>query len=104
MGTLPPDDLLRCAGPACHAEVSPARYHACLLSLLHRACHAEGWRHSFCKGSSRQSLCRKGLRLSQVFEQFLAGDTLEECYAAVASVADRWLDLLDTQVLFRSQL
>ena len=34
----------------------------------------------------------------QVFEQFLAGDTLEECYAAVASVADRWLDLLDTQV------
>ena len=37
---------------------------------------------------------------SEVFEQFLAGDTLEECYAAVASVADRWLDLLDTQVLF----
>ena len=35
---------------------------------------------------------------SEVFEQFLAGDTLEECYAAVASVADRWLDLLDTQV------
>jgi DNA polymerase epsilon subunit 1 len=34
----------------------------------------------------------------QVFEQFLAGDTLQECYAAVASVADRWLDLLDTQV------
>ena len=34
----------------------------------------------------------------QVFEQFLAGDTLEECYAAVAAVADRWLDLLDTQV------
>ncbi|CAL8464190.1 g3725 [Coccomyxa elongata] len=34
---------------------------------------------------------------SEVFEQFLAGDTLEECYAAVAAVADRWLDLLDTQ-------
>ena len=34
-----------------------------------------------------------------MFEQFLAGDTLEECYAAVASVADRWLDLLDTQVI-----
>lgn len=34
----------------------------------------------------------------QVFEQFLTGDTLEECYAAVAAVADRWLDLLDTQV------
>lgn len=33
-----------------------------------------------------------------MFEQFLAGDTLEECYAAVAAVADRWLDLLDTQV------
>lgn len=34
----------------------------------------------------------------QVFEQFLAGETLEECYAAVAAVANRWLDLLDTQV------
>ena len=34
---------------------------------------------------------------SEVFERFLAGDTLAECYAAVAAVADRWLDLLDTQ-------
>ena len=33
----------------------------------------------------------------EVFERFLAGSTLEECYAAVAAVADRWLDLLDTQ-------
>ena len=33
----------------------------------------------------------------EVFERFLAGDTLAECYAAVAAVADRWLDLLDTQ-------
>lgn len=38
------------------------------------------------------------VHVMQVFEQFLAGDTLEECYAAVAAVADRWLDLLDTQV------
>ena len=35
---------------------------------------------------------------AQVFEQFLEGETLEECYAAVAAVANRWLDLLDTQV------
>lgn len=34
----------------------------------------------------------------QVFEQFLEGETLEECYDAVAAVANRWLDLLDTQV------
>jgi len=34
----------------------------------------------------------------EVFEQFLAGDTLQECYTAVAAVADRWLDMLDTQV------
>ncbi len=34
---------------------------------------------------------------AQVFEQFLAGDTLQECYAAVGAVANRWLDLLDTQ-------
>ena len=37
---------------------------------------------------------------SEVFEKFLSGDTLEECYAAVAAVADRWLDLLDTKVSF----
>ena len=36
---------------------------------------------------------------SEVFEQFLEGETLEECYKAVAAVANRWLDLLDTQVL-----
>ena len=34
----------------------------------------------------------------QVFERFLLGDTLEECYEAVAEVANRWLDMLDTQV------
>ncbi|CAL1710904.1 unnamed protein product [Somion occarium] len=31
---------------------------------------------------------------SQIFEQFLLGTTTEECYAAVAQVADRWLDVL----------
>lgn len=36
----------------------------------------------------------------QVFERFLLGDTLEECYEAVAEVANRWLDMLDTQVQF----
>lgn len=35
---------------------------------------------------------------SEVFDQFLEGQTLEECYDAVAAVANRWLDLLDTQV------
>ena len=34
----------------------------------------------------------------QVFERFLLGDSLEECYDAVAEVANRWLDMLDTQV------
>lgn len=34
---------------------------------------------------------------AEVFEQFLAGSTLRECYEAVAAVANRWLDLLDTQ-------
>ena len=36
----------------------------------------------------------------EVFERFLAGETLAECYAAVAAVADRWLDLLDTKARF----
>jgi len=40
---------------------------------------------------------------AQVFERFLAGDTLEECYAAVAAVADRGLDLLDTQARARAR-
>ncbi len=32
-----------------------------------------------------------------MFENFLQGETLEECYAAVAAVADRWLDLLEVR-------
>lgn len=35
-----------------------------------------------------------------MFERFLLGETLEECYDAVAEVANRWLDMLDTQVRF----
>ncbi|MBE3044832.1 ribonuclease H-like domain-containing protein, partial [Candidatus Bathyarchaeota archaeon] len=31
---------------------------------------------------------------TQIFKFFLDGTTLEECYAAVARVADRWLDVL----------
>ncbi|KDD76144.1 B-family DNA polymerase, partial [Helicosporidium sp. ATCC 50920] len=34
---------------------------------------------------------------AEVFDRFLLGGTLEECYAAVAAVADQWLDLLDTR-------
>ena len=34
---------------------------------------------------------------SQIFENFLLGTTTEECYAAVAEVADRWLDVLFSQ-------
>ncbi|GBG71096.1 hypothetical protein CBR_g8395 [Chara braunii] len=32
---------------------------------------------------------------SEVFENFLGGTTLEECYDAVAAVANRWLDMLE---------
>lgn len=35
-----------------------------------------------------------------MFDRFLAGETLQQCYAAVAAVANRWLDMLDTQVLW----
>ncbi len=35
---------------------------------------------------------------SSVFEAFLNGCTLEECYASVARVADYWLDVLYSQV------
>ncbi|KAI9204184.1 uncharacterized protein BJ171DRAFT_442631 [Polychytrium aggregatum] len=31
---------------------------------------------------------------SQIFKVFLEGSTLEECYSAVASVANQWLDIL----------
>ncbi|EFJ15355.1 hypothetical protein SELMODRAFT_445541 [Selaginella moellendorffii] len=34
---------------------------------------------------------------AEVFEKFLQGSTLEECYDAVAAVADRWLDMLENQ-------
>ena len=35
---------------------------------------------------------------SGVFEAFLRGQTLEECYAAVSKVADYWLDVLYSKV------
>ncbi|KAF1314601.1 DNA polymerase epsilon catalytic subunit, partial [Globisporangium splendens] len=34
---------------------------------------------------------------SQVFECFLDGENLEECYASVAKCANRWLDVIDTK-------
>ncbi|KAH3677238.1 hypothetical protein WICMUC_001819 [Wickerhamomyces mucosus] len=34
---------------------------------------------------------------SDIFKLFLEGDSLESCYAAVANVANRWLDVLDTK-------
>lgn len=34
---------------------------------------------------------------SQIFEKFLLGSDLKECYASVASVADKWLDVLFTK-------
>lgn len=34
---------------------------------------------------------------SDIFKLFLEGSTLEECYQAVANVANRWLDVLDTK-------
>jgi DNA polymerase epsilon subunit 1 len=36
---------------------------------------------------------------SQIFEKFLLGDTTEECYAAVAQVADQWLDVLFSKAI-----
>ncbi|EPS63800.1 hypothetical protein M569_10982, partial [Genlisea aurea] len=34
---------------------------------------------------------------AELFDKFLHGSTLQECYSAVAAVANRWLDLLDSQ-------
>lgn len=34
---------------------------------------------------------------SQIFDKFLLGTTTEECYAAVALVADQWLDILQSK-------
>lgn len=39
---------------------------------------------------------------SSVFEGFLIGSTLEECYSSVAKVADYWLDVLYSHVSFTS--
>ena len=35
---------------------------------------------------------------SSVFDAFLKGKTLEECYSAVSKVADYWLDVLYSKV------
>lgn len=34
---------------------------------------------------------------SEVFDQFLLGNDLQSCYEAVAAVANRWIDMLDTK-------
>jgi DNA polymerase epsilon subunit 1 len=34
---------------------------------------------------------------SQVFERFLDGDTLIECYDSVAEIANHWIDVIDTR-------
>ncbi|EJT99609.1 DNA/RNA polymerase [Dacryopinax primogenitus] len=34
---------------------------------------------------------------SEIFEKFLGGETLDQCYAEVAKVADSWLDVLYTK-------
>jgi len=34
---------------------------------------------------------------SQVFEHFLDGASLEDCYGSVAEIANHWMDVLDTQ-------
>ncbi|GKA58072.1 DNA polymerase epsilon catalytic subunit A-like protein [Tanacetum coccineum] len=39
----------------------------------------------------------KVFQVAELFEKFLHGSTLEECYSIVASVANRWLDLLANQ-------
>lgn len=31
---------------------------------------------------------------SQLFEQFLGGSTLQECYESVSQIANQWLDVL----------
>ncbi|GAA5795942.1 hypothetical protein HPULCUR_001307 [Helicostylum pulchrum] len=36
---------------------------------------------------------------SEIFNVFLEGQTLEECYSAVARVADRWLDVLFSKAI-----
>ncbi|KAI8635918.1 hypothetical protein BD408DRAFT_448821 [Parasitella parasitica] len=36
---------------------------------------------------------------SEIFDVFLKGETLEECYTAVAQVADRWLDILFSKAI-----
>lgn len=37
---------------------------------------------------------------AELFDKFLHGSTIEECYSAVAAVANRWLDLLDVCELY----
>ncbi|GJX89824.1 retrotransposon protein, putative, ty1-copia subclass [Tanacetum coccineum] len=46
------------------------------------------------KTEQRISACVEKLQ-AELFDKFLYGSTLEECYSVVASVANCWLDLLD---------
>ncbi|GKC38529.1 DNA polymerase epsilon catalytic subunit A-like protein [Tanacetum coccineum] len=46
----------------------------------------------------------KVFQVAELFEKFLHGSTLEECYSIVASVANRWLDLLAGKDIAGSEL
>ena len=45
----------------------------------------------------RISFALHWLNIVQVFESFLDGGSLDECYRAVGRVADHWLDVLYTK-------
>jgi hypothetical protein len=92
--------VLACCAFVLHPHATVCGWSIPALSCRPR-CHALTVRAA--RGPGGMHLCRERAvgAGAQVFEQFLAGDTLEECYAAVAAVADRWLDLLDTQARAR---
>ena len=74
-----------------------------MLGLLHSytvACTPWADFSTACLDRGYSHITQYGLK---VFERFLLGDTLEECYEAVAEVANRWLDMLDTQVCLHLQ-
>ena len=69
--------------------------------FFHHPHHLPYHHHSFDQGfeiKRRGELKLIKIFQSSVFEAFLGGNSLEECYKSVASVASYWLDVLFTKV------
>ncbi|KAG5221121.1 DNA polymerase epsilon catalytic [Salix suchowensis] len=89
-----------------HAQFTNHQYHDLNPDTGEYVVHSENsiffeldgpYRAMILPSSKEEDKLLKKRYASQIFEKFLLGTTTEECYHAVAQVADQWLDVLFTR-------